>query len=142
MSNREWEEPADKYAPHLPEDNEEAQSLEEYKKGKENHPWMLAKTILDNEFELTIEYSKDNVTDAYLVEGDMPRIEAILTDENEGALITNDLSIIEITPDVNTVVLAKEKLDMGMQFLSGLDGEKSFTILEYNRVKPAETVAE
>jgi hypothetical protein len=95
-----------------------------------NHPYMIAKNILDTEFELTIQYEKKQIL-VGKTEAGMNFIEDILQAENEGALITNDLSIIEITADVDTVVLAEEILGIG--YLQKSDF-KDYTISEYNRI--------
>ena len=105
----------------------------EKRKELEEHPYMRTKRILDEEFELTISYPKDLVP-----VGDcdhngkvMPIIESILTDENPGAIITNDLYIIEITPETQQVILAEEDLNVGM--FNPNKTEKSYIIHEYNR---------
>jgi hypothetical protein len=98
-----------------------------------NHPYMVAKRILDEEFELSISYPKNNVPVGECQHGDqtLPIIESILTDENPGAIITNDLYIIEIAPETQQVILAEEDLSKGM--FNPNKTEKDYIIHEYNR---------
>lgn len=96
----------------------------------DNHPYMKAKRTLEEEFELTISYPKNDIPVGDCENG-MPIIESVLADENPGALITNDLYIIEITPEVNQVILAEEDMNVGM--FNPNKTKKSYIIHEYNR---------
>ena len=99
-----------------------------------NHPYTKTKDILDAEYELVISYPKNGVAVGNIEEDGMTIIESILTEENPGALITNDLEIIELTPDVDLFVFAEEtKVNAVWR---GDDVEtKDYTIYEYNRIK-------
>ena len=102
-----------------------------------NHPYTKARDILDEDFELVISYPKNDVLNGYCEhEGqdeEIPIIESILIDENEeGALITNDLEIIEITPDVNTVIFA-EKAKVNAVWVTEDAAKQDYTIYEYIR---------
>ena len=114
---------------------EEIDAAEQAKRDElDAHPYMRAKRILDEEFELTISYPKTGVPIGHLdVNPELTIVESILTEENPGALITNDLYIIEITPDVEQVILAEENLNTNMFNPNPI--VKDYTIHEYNRIK-------
>lgn len=97
-----------------------------------NHPYTRTKDILDAEYELVISYPKNGVSVGNIEDEGMTIIESILTEENPGALISNDLEIIELTPDVKLFVFAEEaKVNAVWR---GDDVEtKDYTIYEYVR---------
>ena len=100
-----------------------------------NHPWQKARDIIDAEFELVISYPKNDVPNGHTeVDGkEIPIIESILVDENvEGAMITNDLEIIEITPDVHTVIYAEEA-KVNAVWRTADEPTQDYTIHEYIR---------
>lgn len=98
-----------------------------------NHPYTKTKDILDAEYELVISYPKNDVSVGTNDDG-MTIIESILADENPGALISNDLEIIELTPDVDVFVFAEEAKVNAVW--KGKDVEtKNYTIYEYSRIK-------
>ena len=99
------------------------------------HPYMQARTTLDEEFELTITYEKTGVPIGYVdVDETMPIVESVLMEENPGALITNDLYIITITPDVDQVILATEKMNNAFVRTSE-EVTRDYIIEEWNRKK-------
>lgn len=105
-----------------------------------NHPYTRTKDILDAEYELVISYPKNGVPVGTIDDqtssnpDGMTIIESILAEENPGALITNDLEIIELTPDVDLFVFAEEAKVNAVW--KGKDVEtKDYTIYEYSRIK-------
>ncbi len=105
-----------------------------------NHPYTKTKDILDAEYELVISYPKNdvpvgNIKDATASSPEgMTIIESILSEENPGALVTNDLEIIELTPDVKVFVFAEEAKVNAVW--KGDDVKtKDYTIYEYSRIE-------
>jgi hypothetical protein len=103
-----------------------------------NHPYAKNKKALDEEFELVITYAKNGVTcgtiDAEGRPEGIPIIESILEEENPGALITNDLYIVAITPDVDILIFAEETMTNAVYRMDNTE-TKDYTIYEYKRTK-------
>jgi len=100
-----------------------------------SHPYTKARDMLDAEFELVISYPKNDVPNGHTeIDGkEIPIIESILIGENvEGALITNDLEIIEITPEVTTVIYAEEA-KVNAVWRTADEPTQDYTIHEYIR---------
>lgn len=100
------------------------------------HPYTRNKRILDEEFRLEISYPKNGVAvgtiDAEGRPEGIPIIESILEYENPGALITNDLYIIDITPDVDVLIMG-EDTSIG-SFSKEPAVTKDYIIHEYRRI--------
>lgn len=111
---------------------------EQDKREKElaDHPYTRTKKILDEEFELVISYPKNGVPvgtrDHEGCPDGMEIIESILTDENPDALVTNDLEIIELTPDVKILVFAEETKTNAV-YKDHICEMRDYTIHEYER---------
>lgn len=120
-----------------PEFKKFMEELDEKEKELLNHPYTKARDILDEDFELVISYPKNGVPNGTCEhqgkDEEIPIIESILIDENvEGALITNDLEIIEITPDINTVIFA-ETAKVNAVWVEKYAATQDYTIYEYIR---------
>lgn len=127
-------------AAHDPEYQKYLDEVSAKEQALKNHPYTRTKDILDAEYELVISYPKNGVPVGNIIEADasspegMPIIESILAEENPGALITNDLEIIELTPDVDMFVFAEETKVNAVW--KGDDVKtKDYTIYEYKRIK-------
>ena len=101
-----------------------------------NHPYTRTKKVLDEEFELVISYPKNGVPlgtcDHEGYPDGMEIIESILMDENPDALVTNDLEIIELTPDVEILVFAEETKTNAV-YKDSICEMRDYTIYEYER---------
>jgi len=119
-----------------PEFQKWMKSIEDKAAALAEHPYTKSKNILDTEFELVITYAKNGVPvgtcDHEGHPDGMEIIESILTDENEGALVTNDLEIIQITPDVEIVVFAEETKGNAV-YKDEIVEFRDYTIYEYTR---------